>query len=187
MVPLSRAGLARPPSLGGTRSAASNSELQIYWSVLANLRVLHGAVHLYYGSKTAAWELRELLVFGSQLAGRHSKRVSGSEATRVPRTSHTCQRRSGMTGCRSLVTPSKIMNGRTRSAHRTCCPTGCRSRQKPGPWLLASALPPDCAMSVHLTIGTLSGGGESALARFPTTAGKRKLCRLSGPPDRACS
>jgi hypothetical protein len=28
-VPLSRAGLARPPSLGGTRSAASNSELQI--------------------------------------------------------------------------------------------------------------------------------------------------------------
>jgi hypothetical protein len=76
MVPFSGAGLARPPSLGGTRRTASHSELQIYWSVLAYLRVHHGAVQPHYRSKEADWELRELLVFASQLASRHSKRAS---------------------------------------------------------------------------------------------------------------
>jgi hypothetical protein len=104
MVPLSGAGLARPPSLGGTRRAASNSELQIA-DVLAYLRVHHGAVHPYYRSKTADWELRELLVFESQLASRHSKR--GLVPPHMSsRTADGPQRRSGMS-VRNRASPSK--------------------------------------------------------------------------------
>ena len=138
-----------------------------------------GLYTLTMGSKAAAWELRELLVFDSQLAG------GTQNASRVPRHtcsahSRTCQRRTGMTGSRSLVTPSKISNGTTESAHRTSFPkvpfeteTGCLVACVG----VASGWP----MPVHLTIGSIAGGGGSALAGFPTAAGKRKLCRLSGP------